>query len=160
MVKHPDDPKAVYLYARSVFGQRTKEAIVLLNKLAQQSPNFPWTHIHLADIYGYPNFRDPTKSKEHLKLWMEKCPATLHGLSAVSRTGDKELMAVAAQRFRSRLQSSTDIEDLHNWENLWTIEFKLKPVPEHAELRQRIAEDLKRIRESHQGTKAQLDSER
>src|SRR5262245_60967552 len=54
MEKNSSDPKAVYLYARFIYGQNTKEAIEILNKLAQQAPDFPWTHIHLADIYTAP----------------------------------------------------------------------------------------------------------
>jgi len=158
MEKNPSDPKAVYLYARLIYGQQTKDAIEILNKLAQQAPDFPWTHIHLADIYSVPNFRDAAKSKEQLKLWLTKCPTVLHGVSIISRGGDTELMAAAAQRLRSRLQSSTDSSDLEYWENLWTIEFKLKPVPEHAQVRKQIVEDLKHIRESNQGTRDQLEA--
>ena len=158
MEKNANDPKAVYLYARLLVGRQTKEAMKLLNRLAQQAPDFPWTHIQLAEIYTYPNFRDAAKSKEQLKLWIAKCPQTLHGLSMVSRGGDKELMAAAAQALRSRLESSTKIDDLYYWETLWTLEFKLKPVTEHAELRKKIADDLKRIRESNQNTKEQLEA--
>lgn len=73
-------------------------------------------------------------------------------------SGDTELMTAAAQRLRSRLESSTSSDDLEYWENLWTIEFKLKPVPEHPQLRTQIARDLKRIRENNQGNKTQLET--
>jgi len=146
MQKNAKDPTAVYLYARVLIGQQTKEAIGLLQKLVEESPDFPWTHIKLAEIYNYPNFRDPVKLKEQLKQWTVKCPEALDALAQISRSGDKELMMSAAQSLRPRLQSSTSIDDLAYWEELWKLEFKLKPVPEHAQLRQQIAEDLKRIR--------------
>ena len=156
MEKNPNDPKAIYLYARALTGYGTKEAIQLLNKLLQQSPDFPWTHMQLAEIYAYPNFRDAAKSKEQLKLWVTKCPGTPTAAGMISRGGDKEMMAAAAQSLRSRLESSTDIDDLQYWSTLWTLEFKLKPVTEHEQVRKQLADDLKRIREKNQNTKQQL----
>ena len=67
MEKNPNDPVAVYLYARILIGRQTKEAVALAEKLTQQTPEFPWTHLQLAEIYNYPNFKDVTKSKDHLK---------------------------------------------------------------------------------------------
>jgi len=55
--KKPNDPIAVYLYARLLVGRQTKEAIALVEKLTQQSPEFPWSHYQLAEIYNYQNFR-------------------------------------------------------------------------------------------------------
>src|SRR5918992_1621874 len=68
------------------------------------------------------------------------------------------MLTTVAQTLRPRLESSTDIDDLYYWQNLWTIEFKLKPVTEHAQVRTKIAHDLKRIRENHQNTKEQLET--
>ena len=158
MQKNANDPQAIYLYTRLMIGRDTKEAIALLQKLAQQSPEFPWTQIQLAEIYTYANFRDPAKSNEHLKQWIAKCPSAIHGIALITRSGDKEMMAAAAQRVRARLEASKDIDDLSYWDDLWALEFKLKPVPEHPELRKVIAEDLKRIRENNQTSKQQLDA--
>ena len=145
MEKNPNDPVAIYLYSRLLVGENTKEAIELSNKLTQLSPDFPWGHLQLAEIYDYPNFRDVPKSREQLKQWMSKCPTSLAAIRLITRTGDKSLMTSAAQSLRSRLESSTSADDLAHWNELWTLEFKVKPVPEHAQLRKQIAEDLKRI---------------
>ena len=146
MEKKPNDPIAVYLYNRLLIGRNTKEAIALAEKLTQRAQDFPWTHLQLAEIYNYPNFRDASKSKEHLKHWMVKCPGERASLSLISRLNDREMMTAAAQSWRARLESSTNSEDLSYWDDLWSLSFKLKPVPEHPQLRQQIAEDLKRIR--------------
>lgn len=156
MQKNPNDPVAVYLYARMLVGRNTKEAIELATKLTQQTPDFPWTHLQLAEIYNYPNFRDHAKVKEHLKIWTSKCPTLLSAVYLISRVGDKDMMASTAQSLRARLESSTKADDLYYWENLWTFEFKLKPVPEHAQLRQQIAEDLKKLRARNLNTKEWL----
>lgn len=158
MEKKPNDPVAVYLYARVLIGRQTKEAQALAHKLVQQSPDFPWPHLQLAEIYNYPNFRDLAKSKDHLKLWIAKCPNERASLNLITRVGDKEMMISAAERLRRMLDSSTTNEDFAYWDNLWTLQFKLKPVPEHTQLRQQIAEDLKTIRAKNLNTKEWLQA--
>jgi thiol-disulfide isomerase/thioredoxin len=158
MEKNPNDPVAVYLYTRLLVGRRTKEAIQLATKVTQESPEFPWPHYQLAEIYSYPNFRDPAKLKEHLKVWSEKCPTNLTAIGLISRFGDKETMSSAAQRLRARLESSTNNDDLGYWDQLWTLEFKLRTVPEHAKQRELIAEDVKRIRARNLNTQQWLDA--
>ncbi|HKY42472.1 MAG TPA: TlpA disulfide reductase family protein [Pyrinomonadaceae bacterium] len=141
-----------------LIGRNTKEAIAILQKLGQQSPDFPWTHVQLAEIYTYANFRNPGQSNERLKQWIVKCPSAIHGIALITRSGDTEMMTAAAHRVRARLEASKDIDDLSYWDDLWTLEFKLKPVPEHPELRKKIAEDLKRIRDNHSVSKQQLET--
>ena len=158
MEKKPNDPVAVYLYARVLIGRQTKEALALTEKLIQQSPHFPWTHIQLAVIYNYSNFRDVAKSKEHLKQWTAKCPNEKASFDLVSRLGDKELMTAAVQRLRTLLDSSSNNDDFPYWDNLWTLQFKLTPVPEHAQLRQQIAEDVKNLRAKNLNSKEWLQA--
>lgn len=158
MEKNPNDPVAVYLYSSLLVGRDTKEAIRLSTRLIQTAPEFPWSHLQLAEIYNTPNFRDPVKLKEHLNLFSEKCPTNLAGLYLTSRSGDKEMMSSTAQRLRTRLESSTKDEDLGYWNQLWTIEFKLKSVPEHPQLRAQIAEDVKRIRARNLNSPRWLDA--
>jgi hypothetical protein len=86
----PNDPIAVYLYSRLLVGYETTEAIELLEKLAQQSPGFPWIYLELAQIYNYPNFRDAAKSRDNLKKWVAACPLATEGFLLISRTNDLE----------------------------------------------------------------------
>ncbi|HEX2268645.1 MAG TPA: TlpA disulfide reductase family protein, partial [Pyrinomonadaceae bacterium] len=158
MEKAPNDPIAVYLYTRLLVGRQTREAMALAEKLTQQAPDFPWFHLQLAEIYNSQNFRDLAKSKDHLKQWLAKCPNEKASLSLITRQGDKDMMAATAQRLRTLLESSTNEEDLSYWDALWTLSFKLKPVPEHAQLRQQIAEDLKAIRAKNFNTRQWLQT--
>ena len=158
MEKKPNDPVAVYLYARLLVGRQTKEALALAQKLTQQAPGFPWTQLQLAEIYSYPAFRDLAKSMDHLKQWMAKCPNERASLNLISRFGDKEMMTAAAQRLRTMLTSSSNNDDFPYWDNLWTLEFKLKPVPEHPQLRQQIAEELKTLRARNLNSKEWLQA--
>lgn len=146
MENNPRDPVAIYLYSRLLIGRNTKEAIELSRNINGLSPDFPWAYLQLAEIYNYPNFRDPNKSVENLKQWVSKCPTSLDGLRYIARSGDKTLMANAAKSLRSRLESTTAADDLYYWDQLWTLEFKLKPVPEHAQVRKQIADDLTLLR--------------
>ncbi len=156
MEKNPNDPAAVYFYARLLVGRQTRQAIELAEGLLKRAPDFPWSHLLLADIYGYRNFRDAAKSKEHLKQWMAKCPADMEVFWKISRNGDREMMTAAAERLRARLESSTGCDDLGYWDDLWRLTFKLKPVPEHAQVRQQITEDLKRLRARNLNSKEWL----
>ena len=158
MEKNPNDPVAVYLYARLLIGRQTKEAMALAQKLTQQSPDFPWPHLQLAEIYNYPAFRDVAKSKDHLKQWIAKCPDERASFNLISRLNDKELMTVAAERLRKILDSSSNNEDFAYWDNLWSLQFKLKPVPEHAQVRQQITEDLKTLRAKNLNSKEWLQA--
>ena len=158
MEKNPRDPVAVYFYSRLLIGQNTKEAIELSNKVAEISPDFPWTYLQLAEIYTYPNFRDPNKSVENLKQWASKCPKSMEGIRLIARSGDKNLMKTAAQSLRARLETSTADEDLVYWDQLWTLEFKLKPVPEHAQLRKQIADDVTRMRAGNLNSQERLQA--
>jgi len=149
MQKNAKDPIAIYLYGRLLVGRQTKEAIEVLQRLSQQAPDFPWTHLQLAQVYQSPNFRDAAKSNEHLKHLVAKCPATLDALGLILRSGDKEMMTSAAKNLRARLESSKNNDEPGYWGDLWALEFKLTAIPEHPLLRQRIAEDLKHIRSSN-----------
>src|ERR1051326_5701506 len=91
MERNPDDPTAIYLYARLLVGRQTKEAIALLEKLVKQTPDFPWSYFELAQIYNYPNFNNATQLQGNLKNWFAKCPAGPAGFYLLSRTGDKEM---------------------------------------------------------------------
>jgi thiol-disulfide isomerase/thioredoxin len=156
MERRPTDPAAAYLYARLIIGRNTKEAIEKMENLISNSPDFPQPYIGLAQIYAYPNFRDAAKSKENLKKWMSKCPESTGALQLLSRSDDKELVGEFARKLRARLESSTDPDDIKDYDNLWTLEFKLKPVPEHAQVRLQVAEDLKRLRAKNLNTKEWL----
>ncbi|MBO0857835.1 MAG: redoxin family protein [Chloracidobacterium sp.] len=158
MEQRPNDPGATYLYARLIIGHNTKEAIEKMEKLIASAPDFPQPYIGLAQIYKYPNFRDAAKSKENLKQWMAKCPDSTAALQLLSRSDDKEMMSGFARRLRARLESLNDPDDIKYFDDLWSLEFKLKPVTEHAQVRGRIAEDLKWLRAKNLNTEEWLSA--
>ena len=155
MEKDPNDPVAAYLYAKILIGTHTTEAIAVLEKLAAQAPEFPWTYLELGSIYKYPAFRDTTKSHDNLKKWTAKCPDSLNGVRTLAASGDPDLMRDALRRIRARLASTTaplGPDDLHYYPDAWSLEFKLRPIPEHSQVRQQIAGELKRLRAQNPAT--------
>jgi thiol-disulfide isomerase/thioredoxin len=156
--KNPNEPGANYLYARLLVGRKTKDALAELDALVARAPDFPWSYLELAEIYNYPNFRDAAKSQANLKQWITRCPDATDGLSMVSRGNDKALMTTAAQTLRTRLEAAKGEDELGNWDNLWTLLFKLKPVPEHPQVRQQVAEDVKRLRAQNLNSRAWLQA--
>jgi thiol-disulfide isomerase/thioredoxin len=147
--KQPNDPAAIYLNARLLIGTQTKEVIETLNKLKQQAPDFIWTYRELIQIYNYPNFRDPVQARANLKEWMTRCPAALEAYQHLARLGDQEMLKEGATRLRAWLTASSEPDELRHYSTLWAFEFKLKPLSEHASVRQQVAEDVKRLREKN-----------
>jgi hypothetical protein len=147
--RNPSDPAAIYLHARSLVGRNTKEAIAKLHALATEAPDFPWTYLELSHIHLYPAFRDPAKSIENLKKWAAKCPSALEYIRWLENSGDADLMRDALRRLRKRLESSAQPEDSLYYGNAWSLEFRLAPVAEHAPVRQRVAEEVRQLREKN-----------
>src|SRR5580704_4760812 len=77
--EHPDDPKFNYLFARSLIGKRTPDAIEALDRVAKIDPDFPWTYLEFAKIYTSRNFHDSTKFAASIHTYRELCPASLEG---------------------------------------------------------------------------------
>ncbi|MGH9838861.1 MAG: redoxin family protein [Blastocatellia bacterium] len=152
----PADPVAAFFYAQLLVGKNTKEAIERLDKIAQQSPDFTPAYQELGQIYGYPAFRDQAKAKSNFKTWAAKCPGVASNIGNLSRSGDPDLMREALGRLRTRLAAATEPEDLNYYDDAWSLEFKLRPIPEHPQVRQQIAEEVKQLREKNLGSKEWL----
>ncbi len=147
MEKQPDNPVALYLYARALSGWRTKEAIALLERALQLAPNFAWPHQALAEIYQMPAYRDRAKRQGHAKSFLERCPQSLAAYDFLRQSDDQELLRAQAPKLRALLEERTDPDDLSRYSTLWQLEFKLRPPAEHAQVRKQIETDLQRLRE-------------
>ncbi len=143
---HPGDPKYAVLYARALFGANTPLAIEVLKKAAAGNDD-PQVQLALVDVYSFGKFADRAQARTHLEAYFAACPASLDGgpLRLLARFGGPEAMAKQAAALRQRLSSDSDPNHLRFWEDLWNLEFKARPVPEHEALRKQIAADLERI---------------
>jgi hypothetical protein len=141
----PDNPQISYLYALTLVGRQSPEAIKLLDTALEKAPKFPWPHLSLVTIYASPNFLDKQQSVAHMKAFLDLCPQTLEGYEALTRLDDKELIRQSAERLRALLQTRSDPDALGAYSTLWSLEFKAHPPSEYEPLRKRVAEDLKHI---------------
>ncbi len=145
--KKPDDPVSLYLYADALRGRRTPESIKLLERALQLAPNFARPHQMLVEIYQQPAYRDKAKTVEQVKAYAGKCPNSITAYSYFRLVDDPEFLRTSAPKLRTLLGQSKEPDELFYYMTLWQTEFKVKPIPEHVEVRKQIEGDLSRLRE-------------
>jgi thiol-disulfide isomerase/thioredoxin len=142
---HPDDPRYLYLYGRSLTGKHTPEAIRHLNRAAEVTPDFPWTYTALATIYSSPNFADGPKRLANIRLYRKLCPANLDGFTYLDSISDPTESAQWAKELRTLLEKTTEQHDGRYWRSLWAAQFRLAPKSDYDQLRAQVAEDIRRL---------------
>ena len=143
---HPDDPMYRMLYARTLKGSNTRQAIVLVDAILEQWPEYPLAHQKLTEIYSAPAFLDLDKLRTHLTAYWQECPSSLAGYSVAGRIADVDFIREAAAHLRKLLEARTDDEALGLYGVLWTLEFKSVPLAAEEPVRQRIRGDVARLR--------------
>jgi thiol-disulfide isomerase/thioredoxin len=145
--QHPDDPLALYLAGTVLFHTDTPESIRLLDDAKAKAPDFAWPNLQLAEVYSSGKRVDKKKSAEYLAAFFSACPSSTdrsaHWLLAM--VGDSALAATVAADLRKRLTAETELEELKQYQTLWGLEFRTHPPQEHAALRQKVSDDLKRL---------------
>jgi hypothetical protein len=149
--KHAKDPVYAYLAARAQIGVNTKLVLPQLEALTSRVPS---ARLALVRIYQASNFKDPKKAREQLETFMKSCPATLSPYQYLRSAEPSEFLTQSVERLRTLLQSRTDREAIGYYSTLWSLEFRVKPAPEHEALRKQVAEDLKRLRAIDPGKNA------
>ncbi len=144
--QNPDSPKWAYLYAATLVGRNTPEAIKVLEGVLSKDASFARAQLKLADIYNSRNFKDQDKAVTNLKSYLAACPATFDGYSMLARVDDKELIKQGAEKLRSILATRSDPDAVAAYSTLWSLEFKAHPPSEYEPLRKQVATDLERLR--------------
>ena len=144
--KTPADPVSAYLYALSLEGRQSKQSIKLYLDTLARSPEFPWPHLALAEVYSTPVFLNKDEVRKHLQAFLTACPDSLEGYSRLFSLDDKAVVASYAVRLRALLAPRTDYSALGAYVTLWSLEFKAHPPSEYDGVRQQVAQDLQRIR--------------
>ena len=142
--EHPSSERFTFLKAVSLVGLDTPQAIAMLSR---QKSN-PGAHLELADIYSWGKFADKSQSKTELTAFFSECPNSWNSRAwnQATRFKDAPTAGAYALRFRKQLQSDTNPDHFALWSNVWNLEFKARPVPEHDELRKQVALDIERLR--------------
>jgi thiol-disulfide isomerase/thioredoxin len=142
---NPESLDHQYLYARSLVGSNTPEALKLYSAILAKDPEYPWVHLSQLEIYRAPAFRDRAKLGVSFAVIRRICPALLKPFSYLSEVTENETVARAAADLRLALKTATKPEDLRLYSTLWAAEFRLQPSGQQDALRRQIAEDLKRL---------------
>jgi thiol-disulfide isomerase/thioredoxin len=143
--QHPDDARFLYLYGRSLIGKDTPQAIVYLNGAAEAAPRLPWVYTALALIYSSPNFLDQPKLFANARAYCGLCPANVDGFRYLSKVKDQAKIVEFTGQLRPLLEAGRDPGDADLWSLVWAAEFRRAPKDDYAELRQRVAADVKRL---------------
>lgn len=144
---HPDLPVYVLLHARALEGRDTPAAVRMLESLRAAHPKAARAFLQLADLAGSGKFKDKEKAQRELAGFLELCPAPLDAgaLEVLTADGTTQQLARTAPALRQRLQAESDPLLSEIWQELWSMEFKVRPPSEHAGVRQQIARDLQRF---------------
>ena len=153
---HPNDPKYLYLYGRTLIGTRTPDAIAAMNQALDHKPGFPPADLSLVEIYRYPNFKDAVKARSHIETWMSACPDSLHGYALLEKMETDDFIRKSVQQMRKILEDRSAHDSLNYYRVLWKLEFQVHPPSAYPDVRARIAGDLKRLRELDVATNRSL----
>ena len=144
--RNPDDPVNEYLYALTLRGSDTPQAIKLFDSALQKNANFVSPHLPLIYIYQSPAFQDKQKALLHATALLDACPASFEAYRPVVGVADKDMLSKYAAQLRGVLQNRTDEQSLGGFGILWSMEFKAHPASEYDNLRKQVSEDAARIR--------------
>jgi thiol-disulfide isomerase/thioredoxin len=144
--QQPDNAQVDFLYGVTLMGRDTPQAIKLFEAALSKDPGFGLPHLYLRRIYNSEVFLDKQKSLDHLKAFLDGCPATFEGYASLSWSGDKDLQANYAGKLRTILEKRTDPDAVGGYQTLWEMEFKTHPSSEYAVLGKQVAHDLERLR--------------
>ena len=145
--QNPADPQLAYLYAMTLVGRQSAEAIKLFNGALEKDPNFALPHLQLVSIYGSPVFMDKAQRLAHVKAFLDACSASPEGYERLTGIDDKDLQRTYAAKLRTMLASRSDPEAVGAYTTLWSLEFKVRPPSEYDPLRKQVGQDLERIRQ-------------
>ncbi|MGD0778107.1 MAG: hypothetical protein ABSC05_35435 [Candidatus Solibacter sp.] len=139
------DPAAAYIAGVTLQRYETPEAIRLMESAKKLDPGFGWAYLSLTNTYSRGKFADKAKSAENIAGYFGVCPDSTSSwaLSLIGQHGTLELQAATAKRLRERLAGESDARKLERFSDVWAMEFRTRPVPEHAALRKQVAADLK-----------------
>jgi hypothetical protein len=144
--RRPEDGYLSYLYATTLLGHDTPQAIELFAAALAKAPSFPWPHLQFVSVYSTPNFLDKAKAVAHARAFLSACPAALEGYPSIVGLGDNDLIRQAAPQLRRILEPRTDAAALGAYTTLWPLEFAAYPPSEYDRLRKQVADDVARLR--------------
>jgi len=145
--KTPNDPRTEYLYAFTLVGRDTPQAIKLFNNALKNDPKFMLPHLMLVGVYISAAFLDKQEALSHARAFLDACPANFEGYGSLSWVGDNHDLTKYARQLRGVLQTRSDDAAISAYQTLWSMEFKARPAAEYDSLRKQVGEDSARLRQ-------------
>jgi len=142
------DAASVYLYGFLLQRFNTAESVRQLERAKELDPKLYYPYVSLSSILSRSaKFKNEAKAAENMAKYFELCPTgfEVNPLYILLRAGTPELQAQVAHNLRQALEAETAPRKLLFYERLWRLEFRVRPMSEHAELRKQIAVDLQRL---------------
>ena len=153
----PHDPVWTYFYAYSLFGKDTPEMIRSMRQLTMDHPEFPWSNLVLAEVYGLFGYKDEDKVRSSLEAFMRLCPNNPEPVRLLVALKNSDFLADAIGRMRSNLATHIHIQSLLLYQHLWYLEAIRGATGEDGiKVQQRIREDLKRLQRFEGSRSGQL----
>jgi thiol-disulfide isomerase/thioredoxin len=149
-LRHEQNPASAeldYLYALTLVGRDTPQAIKLLSSALETDPAFGLPHLELATIYRSQAYLDKAQSAQESKAFLDACPASLEGYHAIAQLQDKDLAGDYAPKLRALIESRNDVDAVSAYQTLWALEFKAHAPSEYGPLRTQVTQDLARLRQ-------------
>ncbi len=142
---HPGNPDDEYLYARSLVGFNTKEALRIYAEILARDPDYPWVHYSQLEIFHAEAFRDRAKLRASFDRLVSVCPAWIEPYRYLNAM-DAAAADAYVPRLRAMLEATKDPRKLRLYTTLWAAEFRLRPQPEWPAEKERVTSDLARLR--------------
>lgn len=142
----PSDPRAEYLYALTLVGRDTPQAIKLFKNASQNNAGFMLPHLTLVGVYTSAVFLDKREALIHARAFLDACPANFEGYGSLSWIGDNTDLTRYARQLRGVLENRTDDDAISAYQTLWSLEFKARPASDYESLRKQVGDDLVRLR--------------
>jgi len=140
---HPESLDDEYLYARSLVGFDTKEALRIYARILQKDADYPWVHYSQLEIFRASAFHDRDKLRGSFETITGECPSWTEPYRYLVAMNDDGI-APAAARLRGVIERSKDRSVLALYSTLWTAEFRTRAKSEEET---RIAADVQRLRD-------------
>ena len=146
---HGDDPLVLDLAARALWHRDTQATLRMLEKARQLAPDWPWPALELADVLSGGPFANKKRSAENLAVFFSMCPFGVDVDPVIpfllDQVADASLRAGVAADLRGNLAHDSEVSHLRNYEILWNLEFRTKPVEQYEALRKQVSDDLKKL---------------
>jgi thiol-disulfide isomerase/thioredoxin len=145
--RHAGDPEYLYLYGLILKHGKPREAIPYLEKAAAKAPEFPWPPKALIEIYSSGLLKDASKLLTNVKAYLHLCPDSLEAYNYLKEIDDREFLASAAKRLRTRLAERKDSQAISLYLALWSAEWRAVAAADREPVRRRIAGDMERLKQ-------------